>query len=387
MARPRTQLDTHGSIALSPQAQDDTGRWHLAPAGTRPARWKARTKHRDPDGVLRDVTRFAPTKARAEALLKAALVERAAPAVASAVMRSESTVEAAGEHWLAQVDRGDSNLSPNTRRQYRDSFNRYVKGSSISNLTLVEANSVPVLEGWLQGVADARGTGAAKTARSVVSGILTLALRYRVLTFNAMRDVRPARSQTVREAERDTARALTRDERQHLIEVARQHGAARSQDVAGIVLFLAGTGVRIGEALAQRWADVDIDAGTVLVRGTKTAASTRLLTLPPWLHEEVRDRAATKGTDGLLFPSPGIDDKTKVRNRRNVARIFRSVLDEAGFPWATPHTLRRTVATLLDEAGRPLVEAANQLGHADPSMTARVYLGRKGSLADAAKVL
>jgi hypothetical protein len=34
------------------------------------------------------------------------------------------------------------------------------------------------------------------------------------------------------------------------------------------------------------------------------------------------------------------------------------------------------VATLANEAGAPLVDIADQLGHADPAMTARVYLGR-----------
>lgn len=41
-----------------------------------------------------------------------------------------------------------------------------------------------------------------------------------------------------------------------------------------------------------------------------------------------------------------------------------------------PHTFRRTVASLLHEAGVPIVRIADQLGHADPAMTSRVYLGR-----------
>ena len=58
------------------------------------------------------------------------------------------------------------------------------------------------------------------------------------------------------------------------------------------------------------------------------------------------------------------------------AKALRSVLDGAGFGWAVPHTFRRTVATMLHEAGVPIVKIADQLGHADPAMTARVYLGR-----------
>lgn len=73
----------------------------------------------------------------------------------------------------------------------------------------------------------------------------------------------------------------------------------------------------------------------------------------------------------------------------NLGKWVRDVLDGAGFPWAIPHTFRRTVATLLHEAGIPLVAIADQLGHADPSMTMSVYLGRdlEGDKSALAKVL
>lgn len=60
----------------------------------------------------------------------------------------------------------------------------------------------------------------------------------------------------------------------------------------------------------------------------------------------------------------------------NLAHWVRQVLDDAGFGWAIPHTVRRTVATLLREAGIPLVSIADRLGHADPTTTMSVYLGR-----------
>jgi len=386
MARPRTALGTAGKVTLVAQVQNEDGNFVTAPGGTKPTRWRARTKFRDSDGNLRDVERFDSTKTRAETKLKAALADRQAPAESS-VMRPDMSVTDAGELWLAQVRRPDSKLSDTTRLQYEAAFGRYVKESRISGLSLREANRVPVLEPYLQKVADAHGTGAAKTARSVVSNIIGMAVRYRALDFNAMREVRPARASVAKEVARDTSRALTREERDALLKVADANERAKQYDVSDIVWFLAGTGVRISEALGQQWADVDLEAGTVFVRGTKTAASQRLLSLPPWLLTRLETRKEERGNVGRLFPSPGIEDKTTIRDRRNVARIFREVFDEAGHEWATPHTLRRTVATLLDEAGQPIALAANQLGHSDPSMTARVYLGRKGDMSAAAKVL
>jgi integrase len=44
--------------------------------------------------------------------------------------------------------------------------------------------------------------------------------------------------------------------------------------------------------------------------------------------------------------------------------------------WVTSHTFRKTVATRLDEAGFTARQVADQLGHANPSMTLDVYFGR-----------
>lgn len=377
-----------------------------APAGTRPTRYRARVRFRDLDGVLRDVERFDRTKGRAETKLRAHLAERATPASGSSTLRPETSVEAAGRLWLAQVQRQDSGLSPRTRETYAGSFRRYVEGSTIAALSLREANRVPVLRDYLQGIADNRGSGAAHGARSVVSNILRFAVGDGVLPNNAMREVQPVRADVKRETVRDTTRALTRDERDHVLKVADEHERARRLDVTDLVWFMAGTGARISEALSLRWEDVNLDlgedplgrsVGTVLLRGTKSSRSVRELALPPWLVDRLKERALLNGTEGIVFPSPGYRpgharagkplDKDKPRDRRNVLRVYREVLDEAGFPWATSHTLRRTVASLIDEAGLSIALAADVLGHADASMTARVYLGRKGSTAAAAAIL
>ena len=390
MGRPRTALGTTaGEPKVVGQVQVD-GRWVSAPVGTKPGRYRARVKFRDTDGVLRDVERFDSTKAKALTKLKAHLVDRVAPHKGS-TLRPETTVEQAGLLWLEQVRRQDGKLSDNSRKQYEGSFGRYVQGSTLANLTLREANRVPVLRAYLQGVADERGSGSAKTARSIVSNIIGLAVEDGVLPANAMRDVRPVRAAVARQAVRDVKRALTWEERAHLLGVADEHERARALDVTDVIWFMAGTGVRISEALAQHWSDVTLDAeaaqGAALVRGTKTAAALREVPLPSWLVARLVERAMLNGPSGLVFPSPRKLDREVPRDRRNVAKVMREVLDEAGFPWATPHTLRRTVASIIDAKGGSIALAADVLGHADPSMTSRNYLGRRGSTAAAAAML
>ena len=50
----------------------------------------------------------------------------------------------------------------------------------------------------------------------------------------------------------------------------------------------------------------------------------------------------------------------------------------------TSHELRHTAASLLDDAGVPLEAIADQLGHVDTRMVARIYRHRLGRPVDAA---
>jgi integrase len=55
--------------------------------------------------------------------------------------------------------------------------------------------------------------------------------------------------------------------------------------------------------------------------------------------------------------------------------------------WITSHAFRKTTATILDDAGQTARQIADQLGHARPSLTQDVYLGRKAKNPAAAEAL
>jgi integrase len=90
---------------------------------------------------------------------------------------------------------------------------------------------------------------------------------------------------------------------------------------------------------------------------------------------------------GDLTTSPQYPVSGKVRDRSNTTGDLRRVFDRAGFDWVTSHTLRKTVATRLDDAGLSARQIADHLGHARPSLTQDVYLGRKVVSSQAARVL
>ncbi len=249
------------------------------------------------------------------------------------------------------------------------------------------------LRAYLQGLADQRGTGSAKMTRSVLSGILGYAVDNGTLPTNALRQVRKVKSQRTKQDARDHGRAFTRQERDAVLTYADSLIASETGDrelerkanprsirkqeaTADLIAVMSGSGARIDEARSMRWSDLDLASGVLQVHGTKSDTSDRVVNLPDWLRERLAARAERVGTDGYLIGSPAHVDNSKRWEQSNSATAVRNVLDGAGMEWAIPHTFRRTVATLLHEAGVPLVRISDQLGHADPGFTARVYLGR-----------
>lgn len=66
-----------------------------------------------------------------------------------------------------------------------------------------------------------------------------------------------------------------------------QFAAVAKPKLVALALFLASTAARIGDALALEWRDVDLDAGTALLRDTKNGED-RLVTLLPLVREALR---------------------------------------------------------------------------------------------------
>ena len=121
----------------------------------------------------------------------------------------------------------------------------------------------------------------------------------------------------------------------------------------------------------------------------KSAAGRRILELPPWAVNMLRRRRPDGvGKNELasqqVFPAPVAGG---IRDPSNTLKMMRQAFKQAGFQGVTSHYFRKTVATLMDEARLSARSAADQLGHAKPSLTADLYMGRKKRATGAAAVL
>jgi integrase len=231
----------------------------------------------------------------------------------------------------------------------------------------------------------------AKSCRSVISGVMSLPVRYGAVSSNPVREVERIESRPRREP-----RALSMEERVRLLRQLQADETARRRVLPDLVFFMLANGVRIGEALAAVWSEVDFEAATVRItstlvrvkgegllrKGTKSRAGERTLPLPTSAVAMLRRRFMT----GARLDQPVLPDVAgRFRDPANVRRELR----EARMLWrgSRPHTFRKTAATILDEAALSARLVADQLGHSRPSMTQDVYMGRRAVDSQAALAL
>lgn len=126
-------------------------------------------------------------------------------------------------------------------------------------------------------------------------------------------------------------------------------GPKSSGDLADIIDLMLATGARIGEVLALRWSDVDLDAGTVEINATiktetakgtyrKALPTSRSVGLTAFGMDVLRrrhDSEVRNELDAVFATRNGTWHQVN-----NVERRWRQVRSEAGLDWVTPDAFR-----------------------------------------------
>lgn len=333
------------------------GTWGTVTTTRSPRGWTAHARFRDTDGVTRKVKRAGATAGAARAALSETLRDRAARAGDGTLTR-DSTIAELNAEWQREIR---STVAPRSMARYEQVSRAYVL-PRVGALRIWEG-TVPRLDRFLKDVAREVGAPTAKHCRNVLTGMWGLAVRHGAAQANTPKDTAPVRVET------SDVRALTSGE-----VAALREAAAADQDVADYIEVALGTAGRIGDLLALRWTDVDLGAATVTLTEDKKRDRRLVRHVPPFTVAALMARQvrAPHGTTGdLVFPNSAGEgyDPSNFRKR------WRAVAVAAGVAWASPHTLRKTVATVLDREVSGEVAAA-QLGHAKLDMTRRHYVER-----------
>lgn len=322
--------------------------------------WRGAYVVEDPD-TRRRVRRYVSGHTRAEAARR--LRDAIAGSHRDAEAADSPTLEWWATRWLTGVELSDRR--PATVRSYRQVIRQHVI-PALGSWPLADLRPGDV-DRWIAGLKE-RGLKPSTVAlsRRILAACLTDAERDGKAPCNAARLSRAPKVQgTTRR------RTLTTAEARALLTIARE------DTEAGLLVTLAlATGARVGELLALDWDDVDLDAGTVNIHGTrsrvgvgptKSARGVRTVSLPPFGLEALRAESRRSGP--VIATADG---RSMIPER--AGERWRTLRKRAGLDDLRIHDLRGTFATLALARGVPPKALADALGH-DPAVLLRIYAG------------
>lgn len=133
------------------------------------------------------------------------------------------------------------------------------------------------------------------------------------------------------------------------------------------IFLMLGTAARVGAILDLTWDRVDFDREQINLRVSDTGPRKGRAIVP--MNEDLRavlQTAREAAVSGYVVEWAG----------NQVASIktgFNAAVRAAGLENVSPHVLRHTAAVHMVEAGIPIVEVAQYLGHSNPSVTYSTY--------------
>ncbi|MGW0245381.1 tyrosine-type recombinase/integrase [Nocardia goodfellowii] len=330
-------------------------------------RWRAR--YVDPNGVER--SRSFAVRADAQRFLDGDVTTKVVTGTWVDPDRSGVLFEVVAEKWFTTKKL----RKPKTVAGYR---------SLLDTLVLPRWKAVPLreiefedIQAWVVDLTQTggyrvkgKGLSASRViqAYQVLDQVLRFAMKSRRLAVNPAEEVDLPRKSP---AER---RYLTHRQVLQLALAADRFGV--------LVMLLAYTGIRYGEACALRVADVDLEkrritvsrsathvAGEGIVETDTKNHSNRVVPVPAFLVEELEPVCADRAGSQLLFPG------------RHGGHLplgeFRWVFDHAteavGLEGVVPHALRHTAASLAISAGANVKVVQRMLGHKTATLTLDLY--------------
>jgi integrase/recombinase XerD len=273
------------------------------------------------------------------------------------------------------VERG---LAANTLASYRRDLRRYdayLRSTGIDSLGRVtEAVIGDFLMRLREGDADHPPLTASSAGRTVVAvrGFHKFCLR------EGLTEIDPASAVKPPTPPQRLPKALTVDEVTRILKAAagaEAEPAVLATRDAALLEFLYGTGARISEAVGLDVDEVDLETGTVLLRGK--GSKERVVPVGSYARDalsayQVRGRpdlvGRGRGTHALFLNARG-----GRLSRQSAWTVLRRAAERAGIAKEiSPHTLRHSFATHLLDGGADVRVVQELLGHASVTTT-QVY--------------
>lgn len=273
-------------------------------------------------------------------------------------------------------------LRPRTAQDYQRYLNRYIH-PHLGKIKLGHLSPLKI-DQYYRDLMEIEGKSSItiRHIHRVLHRALAFAVEKRVMPMN------PAQGATLPESPRKEMSFLSPDEARRFLEVAK--GSPYE-----LIFYLAiKTGMRQAELFGLQWKDVNWlrstlhvrrqvhyrPGGEILFSEPKTKAGIRTIPLSNATlnkiraHKTIVDRLPELTSQvwqdhDLIMPTQA----GTPHYQGNIRKIFKTLLTQAGLKIIRFHDLRHTAASIMLNAGLPIIQVSRMLGHASVSITLDTY--------------
>lgn len=249
----------------------------------------------------------------------------------------------------------------------------------IGHFKITELNKVTYIKQFINPMLEQFKASTVRTIHDFFKQIVNAAIDAEILKRNRFTKIQ------IKDVETKEPNVLTAVQLAHTLNTLKEY----EDDTAYMTaVLLAHTGMRIGEALALQWSDIDIENQTVKITKTrdrygtrtpKTTNSVRTIKLPDSVIQHLL-KYRTYCKKQLIFHGLSFKNDTYILLSPTTAlpygsTVFRNALDRVNKRTgldAKPHTFRHTFATILISEGIDAVTIAQVLGNT-AAMVYKVY--------------
>jgi integrase len=291
------------------------------------------------------------------------------------------TIDEYHKKWLAELEKTD------LKRSTKDSYSYLLTKHVVPAFGTERLNAIDYskLKAWVIAQAGDYSKDSVRLQLAVLRTMLQEAVNEGILAVNPVMKLGKFYRSARKIKEKIDPFTI---EELHLIEATCRE---KFPDHYPFILCMARTGMRIGEVTALQWIDIDFSQNYIIVRRniphhgqvetTKTEASQRKVDMSPELAEVFRQLRTERKKEALATGTAfdmeewifRTDAGTPIHYTNFLRRIWHRVLDLAKVRRRTPHDLRHSWASHMLAGGADLAYVSAQLGHANPSITLRIY--------------